>query len=91
VIHGTDTMIETAQELRGIPNKVVVLTGAIEPARSKVSDAPFNIGTAVAAVQVLPAGVYIAFNGRIYDPSKIKKNMDLNKFEEISPRSVTSS
>jgi L-asparaginase len=83
VIHGTDTMIETAQELRGIPNKVVVLTGAIEPARSKVSDAPFNIGTAVAAVQVLPAGVYIAFNGRIYDPSKIRKNVELNRFEEI--------
>ena len=83
VIHGTDTMIETAQELRGIPNKVVVLTGAIEPARSRVSDAPFNIGTAVAAVQVLPAGVYIAFNGRIYDPSKIRKNVELNRFEEI--------
>ena len=83
VIHGTDTMIETAQELIGIPNKVIVLTGAIEPARSKISDAPFNIGSAVAAVQVLPAGVYIVFNGRIYDPSKIRKNVELNKFEEI--------
>ena len=83
VIHGTDTMIETAQELIGIPNKVIVLTGAIEPARSKISDAPFNIGSAVAAVQVLPAGVYIVFNGRIYDPSKIRKNMELNRFEEV--------
>ena len=83
VIHGTDTMIETAQKLRGIANKVIVLTGAIEPARSKLSDAPFNIGSAVAAVQVLPAGVYIAFNGRIYDPSKIRKNIELNRFEEI--------
>jgi L-asparaginase len=83
VIHGTDTMIETARRLRGIPNKVIVLTGAIEPARSKVSDAPFNVGSAVAALQILPAGVYIAFNGRIYDPSKIKKNMELNRFEEI--------
>ncbi len=83
VIHGTDTMIETAQRLIGIPNKVIVLTGAIEPARSKVSDAPFNIGSAVIAVQVLPAGVYIAFNGRIYHPSKIRKNMELNRFEEI--------
>jgi L-asparaginase len=45
----------------------------------------------VAAVQVLPPGVYIAFNGRIYDPSKIRKNIDLNRFEEISPRSLTSS
>jgi L-asparaginase len=83
VIHGTDTMIETAQKLIGIPNKVIVLTGAIEPARSRVSDAPFNVGSAVAAVQVLPAGVYIAFNGRIYDPNKIRKNIELNRFEEI--------
>ena len=83
VIHGTDTMIETAQKLRGIPHKVIVLTGAIEPARSKVSDAPFNIGSAVTAVQLLPAGVYLAFNGRIYHPSKIRKNLELNKFEEI--------
>jgi L-asparaginase len=60
-----------------------VLTGAIEPARSKVSDAPFNIGSAVTAVQLLPAGVYLAFNGRIYHPSKIRKNLALNKFEEI--------
>jgi L-asparaginase len=83
VIHGTDTMIETAQKLSGIPNKVIVLTGAIEPARSKVSDGPFNVGSAVAALQVLPVGVYIAFNGRIYDPSKIRKNMEINRFEEI--------
>jgi len=83
VVHGTDTMIETAQKLKGIAKKVIVLTGAIEPARSKLSDAPFNIGSAVAAVQVLPAGVYIAFNGRIYDPSKIRKNIELNRFEEI--------
>ena len=83
VIHGTDTMVETAQKLSGIPNKVIVLTGAIEPARSKVSDAPFNIGSAVTAVQLLPAGVYLAFNGRIYHPGKIRKNMELNKFEEI--------
>jgi len=83
VTHGTDTIIETAKRLEGIPDKVIVLTGAIEPARSKSSDAPFNIGTAVAAVQLLPAGVYIAVNGRIFDPSKVKKNMDLNRFEEI--------
>jgi L-asparaginase len=83
VIHGTDTMIETAKKLIGIPNKVIVLTGAIEPARSKISDAPFNIGSAVTAVQVLPPGVYIAFNGRIYHPSKIRKNLEANRFEEI--------
>jgi L-asparaginase len=83
VTHGTDTIIETAKKLIGIPDKVIVLTGAIEPARSKSSDASFNMGAAVAAVQLLPAGVYVAINGRIFDPNKIRKNMDLNRFEEI--------
>jgi L-asparaginase len=83
VTHGTDTIIETAKKLIGITDKVIVLTGAIEPARSKSSDASFNIGSAVAAVQLLPAGVYVAINGRIFDPNKIRKNMDLNRFEEI--------
>ncbi|UCG11339.1 MAG: asparaginase [Deltaproteobacteria bacterium] len=82
VTHGTDTIIQTAKKLMSIPNKVIVLTGAIEPARSKTSDAPFNIGSAVAAVQLLPAGAYIAINGRIFKPNKVKKDVKLNRFEE---------
>jgi L-asparaginase len=82
VTHGTDTIIETAKKLVSIQNKVIVLTGAIEPARSKSSDAPFNIGSAVAAVQLLSAGVYIVINGRVFDPNRVKKNLDLNRFEE---------
>jgi len=83
VTHGTDTMIQTARKLQGIPNKVIVLTGAMVPARFKESDAPFNIGCAVAAVQSLAPGVYIAMNGRIFDPGKVRKNRELNRFEEI--------
>jgi L-asparaginase len=83
VTHGTDTMIQTAKKLKGIPDKVIVLTGAMAPARFKESDAPFNIGCAVAAVQSLAPGVYIAMNGRIFDPEKVRKNRDLNRFEEI--------
>ncbi|MGB6928840.1 MAG: asparaginase domain-containing protein, partial [Syntrophobacteria bacterium] len=82
VTHGTDTLIETARKIMTIRDKVIVLTGAIEPARSKSSDAPFNIGSAVAAVQLLPAGVYIVMNGRVFDPNKVQKNMELNSFEE---------
>jgi L-asparaginase len=82
VTHGTDTIIQTAKKLQSIPNKVIVLTGAIEPARSKSSDAPFNVGSAIAALQLLPPGVYLAINGRILDPNKVKKNMELNRFEE---------
>lgn len=81
--HGTDTMIQTAKQLKTIPDKVIVITGAMEPARFKYSDAAFNIGFAVAAVQVLAPGVYIAMNGRIFDPDRIKKNLKQNWFEEF--------
>jgi L-asparaginase len=82
VTHGTDTIIQTARKMMSIQNKVIVLTGSIEPARSKSSDAPFNIGSAVAAVQLLPAGVYIVINGRVFDPNRVQKNLELNRFEE---------
>ena len=83
VTHGTDTMIQTAQKLNTIPNKVIVLTGAIVPARFKSSDASFNIGCAVAAVQTLTPGVYIAMNGRIFDPNRVRKNPEKNWFETV--------
>lgn len=81
--HGTDTMIQTAKKLKTIPDKVIVLTGAMEPARFSYSDAAFNIGCAVAAIQTLTPGVYIAMNGRIFDPDRIKKNPEQNWFEEL--------
>jgi L-asparaginase len=83
VTHGTDTMIETAKALLGIPAKTVVLTGSLQPARFRVTDAVFNIGSAIGAVQSLPAGVYIAMNGRIFDPKRARKNRQQNRFEEV--------
>ena len=81
VTHGTDSMVETAKVLAALTDKVIVLTGALNPARFRGSDAEFNIGTAVGAVQSLPPGVYIAMNGRIWDPAKVRKNVDANRFE----------
>ena len=86
VTHGTDTMVETARVLATIPGKVIVLTGALNPARFRGSDAEFNIGTAVGAVQSLPDGVYIAMNGRVWDPANVRKNVAANRFEAISGR-----
>lgn len=83
ITHGTDTMIETARCLGGIPGKVVVLTGAMSPARFRTSDAAFNIGCALGAVQALPPGVYIAMNGRIFDPWRVRKNVPANRFEAV--------
>ena len=83
VTHGTDTMVETAHALEGIPDKVIVLTGALNPARFQGSDAVFNIGCAVGAVQALEQGVWIAMNGRIWNPRQVRKNREANRFEEV--------
>jgi L-asparaginase len=83
VTHGTDSMVETAKVLSRIPGKVIVLTGALNPAGFRGSDAEFNIGTAVGAVQSLPEGVYIAMNGRVWDPARVRKNVAANRFEAI--------
>lgn len=83
VTHGTDSMVETARVLAGIEGKTIVLTGALSPARFEGSDAEFNIGCAVGAVQSLPPGAYIAMNGRIWDPLKVRKNVDANRFEAL--------
>jgi len=82
VTHGTDTMAITARMLQDIPGKVIVLTGASQPARFYSSNAIFNIGCAVAAVQTLPAGTYVAMNGRVFDAEKVRKNPETHKFED---------
>lgn len=83
VTHGTDTMVETAKHLLGLPNKTIVFTGAMEPARSRYTDATFNVGCAIGAVQTLPPGVYIAMNGCVYEADKVKKNYEAKRFEEV--------
>ena len=82
ITHGTDTMIQTAQRLQALTDKVIVLTGSMKPARFRSSDAEFNIGCAITSVQLLPPGVYIVMNGRIFDPNKVRKNLDLRRFED---------
>jgi L-asparaginase len=82
ITHGTDTMVETAAELKGLDGKTIVLTGALNPARFRDSDAIFNIGCAVGAVQSLPPGVYITMNGKVWDPEHVRKNRRHNRFEE---------
>lgn len=82
ITHGTDTMVETAKELEKATGKVIVLTGAMEPAKFKTSDAVFNLGLAVAAVQTLQPGAYISISGRVFSAGNVKKNRDLKLFEE---------
>ncbi len=83
ITHGTDTMVETALALKDIPGKTIVLTGSLHPARFRDSDAVFNIGCAIGAVQSLPEGAWIAMSGRIWEPAKVRKNRSANRFEPI--------
>ena len=83
ITHGTDTMVDTANVLKDVSDRTIVLTGALNPARFRDSDAVFNIGCAVGAVQSLPAGVYIAMNGKVWNPDTVRKNRAANRFEEV--------
>jgi len=83
ITHGTDTMVETALALGDQDARVIVLTGALNPARFIGSDAVFNIGCAVGAVQTLAPGVWIVMNGRVWDPHRVRKNRDANRFEAV--------
>lgn len=81
ITHGTDTMVETAAQLASLADRSIVLTGALSPARFKSTDAVFNVGMAVAAVQVVAPGVYIAMNGQVFASGEAVKNRAQNRFE----------
>jgi L-asparaginase len=83
ITHGTDSMVTTALVLADIPGKTMVLTGSLNPARFRDSDAVFNIGCAIGALQTATPGVWIAMNGCIWDPHKVRKNRDKNRFETV--------
>ncbi len=81
VTHGTDTMVATAKALHEVAgDKTIVLTGALEPALFKTSDAMFNIGCAIAAVQALGPGAYITMNGRIFKSGNVAKDVERSRF-----------
>ena len=98
ITHGTDTMVETAAALasavhgdgprseattKSVPGKTIVLTGAMIPYAFGSSDGLFNLGSALSFVQALPAGVYIAMNGRCFDWDRVRKNRETGVFEAI--------
>ena len=83
ITHGTDTMTDTASRLKGLPGKCIVLTGALSPARFRSTDAVFNVGMAVAAVQLVQPGVYIAMNGQVFPGDAVSKNRAENRFEAV--------
>ena len=84
ITHGTDTMVETAKILaNSIKDKTIILTGAMIPYTFGSSDGLFNLGSAIAFVQILPAGVYIAMNGKFFNWDNVLKNKKIGEFAEI--------
>lgn len=84
ITHGTDTMATTAQALKqSILDKTIVMFGAMQPARMNITDAPFNLGFALAAVQLLPASIYIAMNGQVFEADKVVKNREQGRFDVV--------
>ena len=84
VTHGTDTMEQTAQVIgKVVKGKTIVLTGAMIPYKFGSSDGLFNLGSALAFVETLPHGVYIAMNGRYFNWNNFRKNKKTGEFEEI--------
>ena len=84
ITHGTDTMPETARYLvehADLGDKVVVLTGAMQPAVMARSDAGFNLGAAIAALNLLEPGVYISMSGRIFPAESVRKDRSRGIFE----------
>lgn len=84
ITHGTDTMPETAAMLADlVKDKTVVLTGAMVPYKFGSSDGLFNLGSAMAFVQTLTPGVYVAMNGRYFNATNVRKNKQTGEFEEL--------
>lgn len=84
ITHGTDTMAETAKLLsQRVSGKTIVITGAMIPYKFGSSDGLFNLGSAMAFVQTLPAGVYVAMNGRYFNADNVRKNKETGVFEEL--------
>lgn len=85
ILHGTDTMVETAAVLaHGVTDKTVVLTGAMVPYAFGSSDGLFNLGSALSFVQTLQSGVYVAMNGHCFAWDNVRKNRELGVFESIT-------
>ena len=84
ITHGTDTMAETARVIfERVKGKTIVITGAMIPYKFGSSDGLFNLGSALAFVQTLPPGVYVAMNGRYFDATNVRKNKETGLFEEL--------
>ena len=90
ITHGTYTMPETGTYLiNHLPVDVakgttIIITGSIFPWNVIGSDAPMNLGAALAILVNTPQpGVSICMHGQLFDPHSVKKNEKELLFEKI--------
>jgi L-asparaginase len=88
ITHGTDTMVDTGRVLANadgsaLAAKTIVLTGAMVPYAFGSSDGLFNLGSALSFVQTLPAGVYVAMNGRCFEWNAVTKDRESGIFRDV--------
>jgi len=85
ITHGTDTMVQTAACIANANiDKTIVLTGAMIPYKFGSSDGFFNLGSALAFVQCLNSGVYIAMHGKYFNWDTVQKNKKTGFFELLN-------
>ena len=80
ITHGTDTMIATAKFLSKIKDKVIIITGATKPEKFSDSDAEFNLGSAIGAMNNINPGIYISMKGMLYKYDEVKRDETSGKF-----------
>lgn len=81
ITHGTDTMVESARAIAEVcENKTIVFTGAMVPDQFRGTDARFNLGCALTAVQLKESGVFIAMNGKVFSYDEVKKDKARGEF-----------
>ena len=80
ITHGTDTMAQTGQHLMSLKDKTIVLTGAMQPARLRSTDAIFNVGFAICAARLQSPGVYLAMNGHVFPADQVRKDRAAGRF-----------
>ncbi len=84
ITHGTDTIVDTGKSLAALGlDKTIVLVGAMIPYVFKHSDAVFNTGFALGALQALQPGVYITMNGKIFNWENVVKNREIGEFQKL--------
>ena len=87
ITHGTYTMPDTARFLSfnlKRKDQTIILTGSMMPLTGfSPSDAPFNLGYSLSAINSLKHGIYVCMNGQIFSSGEVAKEISKGKFVSV--------